>query len=74
MMLYCYDKGEYMFDKNDGLESFITCVILAPLFALMCVIALLLWPVMRSDVISEFKTDSVRSLINDFNKLLNNEK
>lgn len=73
-MLYCYDKGEYMFDKNDGLESFVTCVMLAPLFALICIVTLLMWPVMRSDVISEFKVDSVRPLINDFNKLLNNEK
>lgn len=74
MILYCYDKGEYMFDKNDGFESFVSCIILAPLLALICIIALLLWPFMRSDVISEFKANSVRPLINDFNKLLNNEK
>lgn len=74
MMLYCYDKGEYMFDKNDGVDSFVACVMMAPFLTIICIFALLFWPFMRSDVIVQFKTDSVRPLINDFNKLLNNEK
>lgn len=74
MMLYCYDKGEYLFDKNDDVERFVACIMLAPLLAVTCIVALLMWPFMRSDVIGEFKADRVRPLIDDFNKLLNNEK